>query len=96
MKQSRFIISILAFGYAFLYIPLVSVIFYSFNDSRLATVWGGFSTRWYGELFRNDQILDAACGLQRPQQRSRPFSARWRESYSCASAASGAGHCSRG
>jgi len=59
-KQSRFILSVLAFGYAFLYIPLVSVIFYSFNDSKLATVWGGFSTRWYGELFRNDQILDAA------------------------------------
>jgi putrescine transport system permease protein len=59
MKQSRLIISVLAFGYAFLYIPLISVIFYSFNDSRLATVWGGFSTRWYGELFRNDQILDA-------------------------------------
>ena len=59
MKQSRLVISVLAFGYAFLYIPLISVIFYSFNDSRLATVWGGFSTRWYGELFRNDQILDA-------------------------------------
>jgi len=58
-KQSRTIITVLAFGYAFLYIPLISVIFYSFNDSRLATVWGGFSTRWYGELFRNDQILDA-------------------------------------
>ena len=58
-KQSRMIITVLAFGYAFLYIPLVSVIFYSFNDSRLATVWGGFSTRWYGELFRNEQILDA-------------------------------------
>jgi putrescine transport system permease protein len=58
-KQSRFIISVLAFGYAFLYIPLVSVIFYSFNDSKLATVWGGFSTRWYGELFRNEQILEA-------------------------------------
>jgi putrescine transport system permease protein len=58
-KQSRFIISVLAFGYAFLYIPLLSVIVYSFNDSRLATIWGGFSTRWYGELFRNDQILDA-------------------------------------
>ena len=58
-RQSRLIISILVFGYAFLYIPLVSVIFYSFNDSRLATVWGGFSTRWYGELFRNEQILDA-------------------------------------
>ena len=58
-KQSRFIVSVLAFGYAFLYIPLLSVIVYSFNDSRLATIWGGFSTRWYGELFRNDQILDA-------------------------------------
>ena len=61
MKQrSRFIISVLAFGYAFLYIPLVFVIVYSFNDSRIATIWGGFSTRWYGELWRNEQILDAA------------------------------------
>lgn len=60
MKQSRLILTVLAFGYAFLYIPLFSVVFYSFNDSKLATVWGGFSTRWYGELFRNDQILDAA------------------------------------
>ena len=59
-ERSRFILSVLSFGYAFLYIPLISVVFYSFNDSRLATVWGGFSTRWYGELFRNDQILDAA------------------------------------
>lgn len=58
-RQSRFIISILAFGYAFLYIPLVSVIFYSFNDSKLVTVWGGFSTRWYKELLHNEQILDA-------------------------------------
>lgn len=59
-RHSRFIVSVLAFGYAFLYIPLVLVIVYSFNDSRIATVWGGFSTRWYGELFRNEQILDAA------------------------------------
>jgi len=58
-QQSRFILSVLAFGYAFLYMPLVSVIVYSFNDSRLATVWGGFSTRWYGELLKNEQILDA-------------------------------------
>jgi putrescine transport system permease protein len=50
---------VLAFGYAFLYIPLVSVIVYSFNNSRLATVWGGFSTRWYGELLKNEQVLDA-------------------------------------
>jgi putrescine transport system permease protein len=55
-----FTFSALAFGYAFLYIPLVSVIIYSFNDSRLATVWGGFSTRWYGELLKNEQVLDAA------------------------------------
>jgi len=58
-SQSRFILSVLSFGYAFLYIPLISVVIYSFNDSRLATVWGGFSTRWYGELFRNEQIIDA-------------------------------------
>jgi putrescine transport system permease protein len=57
--NSRFIISVLAFGYAFLYLPLLSVIAYSFNDSRLATVWGGFSTRWYGELLRNSQVIDA-------------------------------------
>jgi len=59
-RQSRFILSALVFGYAFLYIPLISVVVYSFNNSKLATVWGGFSTRWYGELFRNDQVLDAA------------------------------------
>lgn len=59
-KHSRFIISVLSFGYAFLYIPLILVVVYSFNDSRIATIWGGFSTRWYGELLKNDQILDAA------------------------------------
>jgi len=59
-SNSRFVLSALAFGYAFLYLPIVSVIVYSFNDSRLATVWGGFSTRWYRELMRNEQIFDAA------------------------------------
>lgn len=58
--HSRFVLSMLAFGYAFLYIPLLSVIFYSFNDSALATVWGGFSTRWYTQLLQNEQVLDAA------------------------------------
>ena len=58
-RRSRFIMTVLCFGYAFLYIPLVSVVFYSFNDSSLVTVWGGFSLRWYGELFRNEQVLDA-------------------------------------
>lgn len=61
MKQrSVFLLSMLAFGYAFFYIPIVSMIFFSFNNSRLATVWGGFSTRWYGRLLDNDQILKAA------------------------------------
>ena len=58
--RSRFVLSMLVFGYAFLYIPLLSVIFYSFNDSSLATVWGGFSTRWYAQLLQNEQVLDAA------------------------------------
>lgn len=59
-RRPVFALSVLAFGYAFLYVPLVSVVIYSFNDSRLATVWGGFSTRWYAELLRNDEVLDAA------------------------------------
>lgn len=59
-KQSAFVMTMLAFGYAFLYIPLALVIVYSFNNSRIATVWGGFSTRWYAALFRNEQVLDAA------------------------------------
>ena len=58
-RLSRPIFSILVFGYAFLYIPLILVVVYSFNDSRVATIWGGFSTRWYGELTRNEQVLDA-------------------------------------
>ncbi len=58
--RSRYVLSMLAFGYAFLYIPLLSVIFYSFNNSALATVWGGFSTRWYSQLMQNEQVLDAA------------------------------------
>ena len=63
--MSRFLVSTLIFGYAFLYVPLVLVIVYSFNDSRIATVWGGFSTRWYGELLRNEDVLQAgALSLQ--------------------------------
>ena len=47
-------------GLLFLYLPLVMVVVYSFNESRLVTVWTGFSTRWYGELFADDQLLRAA------------------------------------
>ncbi|MEO0903304.1 MAG: ABC transporter permease [Pseudomonadota bacterium] len=50
----------LTLGFAFLYIPMIVVIIYSFNESRLVTVWGGFSTKWYGELLQNEAFLDAA------------------------------------
>ncbi len=56
-RRSTFLLSALVFGFAFLYIPILSVIVYSFNESRLVTVWGGFSTKWYGELFRDRQML---------------------------------------
>ena len=48
------------FVYLFLYVPILIVIVYSFNDSRLVTVWAGFSTRWWQALFANEQILSAA------------------------------------
>jgi putrescine transport system permease protein len=50
----------LVVGFSFLYIPILSVIVFSFNESKLVTVWGGFSTQWYGVLFANQQLLDAA------------------------------------
>jgi putrescine transport system permease protein len=58
--RSWFRMVALIIGFAFLYIPIVSLIVYSFNASKLVTVWGGFSTKWYGELLRNEQILGAA------------------------------------
>ncbi len=54
------LLSIAAFGYAFLYIPIFSVMVYSFNDSRLVTLWGGFSLRWYRSLLQDGEILGAA------------------------------------
>ena len=59
-RTSTFLYTVLCFGYAFLYIPIFVLIAYSFNNARLATVWGGFSTRWYGALLDNEQIIDAA------------------------------------
>jgi len=55
--------SMLAFGFAFLYVPILSMIVYSFNNSRLVTVWDRANSptlRWYGELLGNDRILGAA------------------------------------
>ena len=59
-RLSWFNATSLTLGFAFLYIPMIVVIIYSFNESRLVTVWGGFSTKWYGELLRNEAFLDAA------------------------------------
>lgn len=47
-------------GLSFIYLPILLVIAFSFNDSRLVTVWGGFSLKWYGTLFQNTQLLDSA------------------------------------
>ena len=59
-RRSTFVVSILCFGYAFLYIPIMVVIAFSFNDSSLSSVWTGFSLRWYSVLFDNEQLIDAA------------------------------------
>jgi len=50
----------LTLGFAFLYLPMLILIIYSFNESRLVTVWAGFSTKWYGELLHNEAFLRAA------------------------------------
>ena len=59
-KRSTTLLTALVFGFAFLYVPIISMIIFSFNESRLVTVWGGFSVKWYGELFDNGPMLDAA------------------------------------
>ncbi|MBI1415922.1 MAG: ABC transporter permease subunit [Limimaricola sp.] len=50
----------LTLGFLFLYFPMVILVIYSFNASKLVTVWGGFSVKWYGELFHDQAFLDAA------------------------------------
>ena len=63
--RSTFLFTALCFGMAFLYVPIFLLIFYSFNHSKLVPVWGGFSTRWYGVLFRSEEVWDAlALSLQ--------------------------------
>src|SRR5436190_20881839 len=57
---SRFNISSIVLGFAFLYLPIVLLIVFSFNESKLVTVWGGFSTKWYVSLFHNQGLMDAA------------------------------------
>jgi putrescine transport system permease protein len=50
----------IALGFAFLYIPILLLVIYSFNESKLVTVWGGWSTKWYASVFENESIMNAA------------------------------------
>ncbi len=59
-QRHTLLLSVVAFGYAFLYVPIISVMVYSFNDSRLVTLWGGFSLRWYRSLLQDEAILSSA------------------------------------
>ena len=60
LRLSRFNVVSLALGLAFLYLPIVILVIYSFNASRLVTVWGGWSLQWYREFFHDRAMLDAA------------------------------------
>ena len=59
-KISSFNVTSLALGFAFLYLPIVILVIYSFNASRLVTVWGGWSLHWYGEFFNDSAMIEAA------------------------------------
>ncbi|SHH17468.1 putrescine transport system permease protein [Cognatiyoonia sediminum] len=59
-RMTSFNVVSLTLGFAFLYIPMLILIIYSFNESKLVTVWAGFSIKWYGELLQNEAFLDAA------------------------------------
>ncbi len=61
MKQSSLRLKLSAIsGFVFLYVPIISMIIFSFNSSKLVSVWSGFSVKWYVALFQNEQILQAA------------------------------------
>ncbi len=59
-RLSAFNMASVALGLAFLYLPIAILVIYSFNASRLVTVWGGWSLRWYAEFFNDDAMLSAA------------------------------------
>ncbi len=64
-KRSRFLTVMLTLGMAFFYIPMILLVVYSFNHSKLVPVWGGWSLRWYGELFQSEEVWSAvALSLQ--------------------------------
>lgn len=52
--------TVLGLGYLFLYLPIILLVVYSFNESKLVTVWSGFSTRWYWALLDDEELISAA------------------------------------
>jgi putrescine transport system permease protein len=60
MPRGRFLTSTLLAGFAFLYAPILLLVLTSFNDSRLTTVWTGFSLRWFVQLAHDDKLIEAA------------------------------------
>ena len=97
-RVSAFNLLAILLGVAFLYLPIVVLVIYSFNASRLVTVWGGWSTHWYAELIADAPLVDSAFIslawrlFRRPRRR---FWGRWRRLRWCVSDASAAGCRSR-
>jgi len=60
VRRPLTLVSLVIFGYAFLYVPIVTLVVYSFNASDRVMIWQGFSTRWYAALLADEQILSAA------------------------------------
>src|SRR5437868_4289212 len=59
-RMSLFNVASVALGFAFLYLPIAVLVIYSFNSSRLVTVWAGWSIRWYIELLHDEAVLESA------------------------------------
>ena len=98
-KVSAFNLFAILLGVAFLYLPIVVLVIYSFNASRLVTVWGGWSTHWYAELIDDAPLVEfrlrsayAWRWFRRPWRR---FWGRWRRWRWCGSGAFAAGCRSR-
>ncbi len=60
LRRAKFLLSAIIFGYAFLYLPIFTVVVFAFNESPIVMTWSGFSTKWFGALFQNERILAAA------------------------------------
>jgi putrescine transport system permease protein len=58
-SRANFLTIAASLGFAFLYLPIISLVVFSFNESKLVTVWGGFSTKWYASLLENEALKDA-------------------------------------